>query len=242
MPRQKRVFSGDAQTTYLLAHQEPILDTKICYQQKKIELHYWSQVRKFGRTPPAPRIGAVFSLPASPTFHLRGFLASREICYRKGDQDDYWPLRVPNLSFSSKNLERPKYVIFHSQPTECIYSEVPAREDIYWFIKFPHRVLMTVGRKRIGIFQKDERTEALAARLQSWEQQNSYRIFRIRTRHPSESPEQHFRRYASAALRAMGLEWPRKRSKRRKLWPQVLEQLGLVVTAVDRRPEAQSSR
>jgi hypothetical protein len=70
--------------------------------------------------------------------------------------------------------------------------------------------------------------------LKSWEQQNRYRIFRIQTRHPSESPEQHFRRYASAALRAMDLEWPGKRSKRRKLWPHVLEQLGLVVTAIDR--------
>ena len=240
MPRQKRAFSGDAQTTYQLAHQQPLLDTKIRYLRKKIELHYWSQVRKFGCTPRAPRMEAVFSLPTSRTFHLRGFLASREIWFRRGDQDDYLPLRFPKRSFSS--LERPKYVIFHSQPTECIYSEVPAREDIYWFIKFPHRVLMTVGRKRIGIFEKDERTEALAARLQSWEQQNSYRIFRIRTRHPSESPEQHFRRYASAALRAMDLEWPGKRSKRRKLWPHVLEQLGLVVTAVDRRPEAQSSR
>ena len=29
MPRQKRVFSGDALTTYLLAHQQPILDTKV---------------------------------------------------------------------------------------------------------------------------------------------------------------------------------------------------------------------
>ena len=240
MPRQKRVFSGDALTTYLLAHQQPLLDTKIHYMWRKIELHYWSQVRKFGDPPPAPRMEAVFSLPTLRTFHLRGFMASREIWFRRGDQDDYLPLRFPKRRFSS--LERPKYVIFHSQPTECIYSEVPAREDIYWFIKFPHRVLMTVGRKRIGIFQKDERTEALAARLQSWEQQNRYRIFRIRKRHPTESPEQHFRRYASAALRAMGLEWPRKRSKRRKLWPQVLDQLGLVVTAVDRRPEAQSSR
>jgi hypothetical protein len=227
MPRQKRAFSGDAKTTYQLAHQQPILNTRVDCEWKKIKVHYWSQVHKFGPQP--PRMEAVFSLPTSPTCHLRGFLASREIYYRKGDQDNYWPLRFPKTT-----KDRPKYVIFHSQPTECIYSEVPAREDIYWFIKFPHRVLMTVGRKRIGIFRKDKRTEALAARLKSWEQQNRYRIFRIQTRHPSESPEQHFRRYASAALRAMDLEWPGKRSKRRKLWPHVLEQLGLVVTAIDR--------
>ena len=238
MPRQKRKFTGDALRTHQLADRLPIIDDWCSgWQRRNIALHYLAFSPPDS---PPPPIEVLQVLPTDRELHVRGFLESRLVRYRMGEEDSYLPLRDPAwVGFvTGFRYDRPKYTIFHSQPTKCIYSEIPAREDIYWFIKFFHRALVTVGRKRIGIFRKNrDQSDPLRESLLSWEKENSYRIFRIRKRHPTESPEQHFRRYAAAALRALGLQLPRKRSKRRKLWPQVFaQQLGLIVHVVDRQP------
>ena len=237
MPRRKREFTGDALRTYQLADRWPIYDERCGgWQRRKIARHYLAS--SLPQSPPPP-IEILQVLPTDRELHVRGFLESRLVNYRIAEEDSYLPLRDPRgFAPGGWPYDRPKNTIFHSQPTKCIYSEIPAREDIYWFIKFFHKTLVTVGRKRIGIFNKNrDQSDPLRESLLCWEQQNRYRIFRIRKRHPTESPEQHFRRYAAAALRALGLQWPRKRSKRRKLWPQVLaQQLGLIVYVVDRQP------
>ena len=242
MPRQKRVFSGDALRTYQLAERWPIYDERCGgWQSKKIPRHYLLRRILHASSWPhdPPPIESLSVLPTDRELHVRGYLESRLVRYRIAEEDSYLPLRDPRgIAPGGWPYDRPKNTIFHSQPMKCIYSEIPAREDIYWFIKFFHKTLVTVGKKRIGIFTKNrDQSDPLRESLLCWEQQNRYRIFRIRKRHPTESPEQHFRRYAAAALRALGLQWPRKRSKRRKLWPQVFaQQLGLIVHVVDRQP------
>jgi len=227
MPRKAKPPTAGALKTYMLAEQEPLIDERCGgWHVVYTGLHRGARV-----------LECLQKLPAAPEQHIRGFLASRYAHFRIGGEDEYLPLRPRQWQRNPYRVyakDAPKEVVFHSQPTGCIYSEIPAREDIYWFLKWPHRVLVTVGRKRIGVLRKDERTNRCAERLSDWERDSRARMRRIIKRHPDKSPRHHFRHYAFAALRALDLEWPGKLSKRRKFWPLVLEEFGLDVTVVQR--------
>lgn len=179
----------------------------------------------------------LLKLPCHPNLHFRGFLQNcrgtvRFRVDRTGER--YLPYLKRNVLMDQLDCE------FHSQPTRKVYSEIPAREDIYRFLKFSAKRFITVGQTRIGVFAKDDRVVETQRRLREWEEENSYQLRRFHAR-VKQSPnfagriaQETFRRYAYAALRAVGLEWPDRLNVRRRRWPECFDALGLEVSCYSR--------
>ena len=193
---------------------------------------------------PSKGVERLRRLPTDPTKHLRGFVEFRFAYYMFGGDNDPLPLRSLRSRLHSKQ-DRPKAVVFHSKPTDDVYSDIPDRIDLYLFLKHRHEQTVAVGRDTIAVLEKDERTVDLIVRLWEWEADHPYHLTRIKKRprrrklDATEVTEEmqaydDLSRYAAAALRGVGLEWPGKKSKRRKLWPDCFRDLGVVVTTHDR--------
>lgn len=164
------------------------------------------------------------------SWHLRGNLDGRRVFFRVDkDGDHYLPCRGHLKGTSQGEFMRCE---FHSQPTRSVYSDIPAREDLYRFIKHDTELYISIGKTRIGFFRKDKDTELTRQRLEDWEASHSHLISRLRKRHPNDSAQKTFRRYSYAALRGIGLKWPDKQFKRRQTWPELFKDLGVVVDVI----------
>jgi hypothetical protein len=160
-------------------------------------------------------------LPTDPNHHVRGYFENGWLNYRVGCEDDYLPFS-PCPPGRTKKLH-----FFHSQPTRSVHSEIPAREDVFRFLKFESELLLVLGRRNIGVLRRCDRTLKFSAAIRVWEAGHPHEIARILARSPEQSPQETFRRYAKVALKAIGLRWPDKNYKRRSDWPNRLEEIGI---------------
>lgn len=242
MARPKKQLTGAELRAWNLAHYPPVIHKRHRIDQakkskrdlSKNEPNHWIEWRIRGEEWDGERYEE--SVPVLKKFthsawHVRGYLDGRKAFFRVDkDGDQYLPCRGHLKGTSQGEFMRCE---FHSQPTRYLSSDIPAREDVYRFIKHDTEVFISIGKTRIGIFQKDKNTELARQRLEDWEASHSYRISRLRKSQPNDSAQETFRRYSYSALRGLGLKWPDKQSKRRQNWPELFEDLGILLKVID---------
>jgi len=147
-----------------------------------------------------------------------------------------WSERLPRQKRFHPQFKAPDWVLFHSQPTDERYSDIPDREDVYDFLRQRICRFVCVGPKCVSILEKDEETLKTIVRLSDWEHSNygKYRASRLRKTHPQDSRRETERRYKESALRRLALRWPRKPSDRLRQWPDALRAIGIVVRRLER--------
>jgi len=186
---------------------------------------------------PPPSDHAFLQLPSQPTAHVRGFFwkspNGHDFLYYRVSKDDE-PL--PRQKKFHPKLQAPEWVLFHSQPTDDRYSDIPDREDVYDFLRQRICQFVCVGRNCVSILEKDVTTLQTIVRLSHWEQSlyGKYRMSRLRKAYPRDSSRETQRRYKESALRGVGLRWPRKPSDRLRQWPDALRDIGIVVRMAER--------
>jgi hypothetical protein len=242
MARPRKKLSGAELRAWNLAHYPPVIHKRHRTDQAKKSKKYlpenapnhWIERRLGGHDWNLERYDEsvqVLKEFTHSSWHLRGYLDGRRAFFRVDrDGDNYLPCRSVLKGTSLGEFMRCE---FHSQPTRSAYSDIPAREDVYRFIKHATEVFISIGKTRIGIFQKDMNTELTRQRLEEWEASHSQLISRLRKRHPDDSAQETFRRYSYAALRGVGLKWPDKPFKKRQNWPELFEDLGILLKVID---------
>lgn len=242
MARPKKKLAGAELRAWNLAHHPPVIKRSHRVSQARKskadlsqhEPNHWIEWRIKGFDWADERFDE--SVPVLKKFthsswHLRGYLDGRRAFFRVDkDGDQYLPCRGHLKGTSQGEFMRCE---FHSQPIHSVYSDIPAREDVYRFIKHDTEVFISIGKTRIGFFQKDKNTELTQQKLEEWEANHSYLISRLRKRQPDDSAQKTFRRYSYAALRGIGLKWPDKQFKRRQTWPELFEDLGILLKVID---------
>ena len=186
---------------------------------------------------PPPSDRAFLQLPSEPAAHVRGFfwesLNGQHFLYYRMSEDNE---RLPAQNKFHPEFQAPDWVLFHSQPTDDRYSDIPDREDVYDFLRQRIRQFVCVGRNYVRILEKDKATLQTVVELSRWEQSfyGKYRASRLRKAYPHDSSRDTERRYKESALRRVGLRWPRKPSDRLRQWPDALSAIGIVVRTPER--------
>jgi len=224
-------------------HDQPELPTAL---RRQVEQFYaeseisFRVIRVAGWKKPCflpPSDQAFLQLPREPVAHVRGFFwespNGHDFLYYRVSTDDE---RLPTQKRFHPLLQPPDWVLFHSQPTDDRYSDIPDREDVYDFLRQRIRQFVCVGRNCVSILEKDQATLQTVVRLSQWEQSlyGKYRVARLRTAYPHDSSRETERRYKESALRGVGLRWPRKPSDRLRQWPDALRGMGIVVRTLER--------
>lgn len=202
-------------------------------------------------------------IPVSKTKHIWGDITRDYInwhedagylrfCKKRRQKGWYFRAAETQTGLFCKGL--PADYVFHSQPTDDFYSNIPSVEDIFFFLRYRHSAHVVVGRASCTILKKTEATLPTIIALHDWEQKpkNRYQRVRLRKRHspePGRELENELKiehRYITIALRHIGLKreetigservpnWPTKLSARRQVWISAIEQLGITVSQIPR--------
>lgn len=229
MPRPRKKLQDEK--AYHLINHKPVYGV---YLERDMDSHQQQHAGRSRLLTEPLEAGRLNELPTDPDLHTRGFLGetSAWLAYVDYGRDNYYPRMNPPSSRLT-----PDAVKFHGWPTNDPYGDIPPREDIYSFIKWPsHHIHIHIGPNKISVLTKNAVTHQLRERLKQWEKEYQYnRLTRIMTRSPDEKPAEHYRRYTYKALRDMGLQWATKRSKRRKQWAEDVRALGVCVEEVKRK-------
>ena len=188
-------------------------------------------------------------IPVSKTKHIWGNIARGHINWREGtghlrfgkrQLQQGWYFRANGIQIGISHKDMPSDYVFHSQPTDDFYSNIPSVEDIFVFLRYRHKEHVVVGRTSCTIFSKVDATLPVITRLYKWEQSNKYQRVRLQKRHPAvagheeENELEIEHRYITIALRHIGLRWPTKLSARRPVWLSAIENLGIAVSQIPR--------
>lgn len=243
MVRPKKLLTGIEDEVFNLANRPPFVDYDLLRSQQRrgrcrLEgapaglwmLHKWNKHSEVAlHRDPAAISFFMKELPRHPDWHVKGYIDPMGWChFRKCGSDAF----LPRVEQGDGNTER-IHIMFHSQPIKFVYSDVPAREDIYLFLKLNLTGLLTMGMSKAGLLLRDASTSEAARLLLDWEARHPYNISRLVKRRwnvrkkSDDSAADLFRRYTYAALRGINLKWPDKQSARRADWQTVLQSVGL---------------
>ena len=174
-------------------------------------------------------------LPTDPNLHIRGIVGEEHCWYCEVDfgRSTYYP----RIHKKPRKGSKARAVKFHSWPTTDTYGDIPPREDIYSFVKWPtHEIHIHIGPNKISLLTKNLATDKVREQLQEWEEKHQYDVLMgIRRRAPNETQEEHYRRYTNKALRVIGFDHVPKPSKRRQQWMAQVRAIGIDVEQVDRK-------
>lgn len=167
----------------------------------------WKEIR----IPPGLSADEVYRLlPSAPAFEYGGYLTKARIRYAACD-----PTRAGTL------CSRP--CTFHSHPAGLpgIEADTPSVSDVYSFLKYRHLRAVTVGKALIWVWDKTPATLETVARLAAWEAKY---LVREADRLIKKHPHGWERAYMRAALKALGVAWPRSGQKLDGAWPEMLRE------------------
>ncbi len=121
--------------------------------------------------------------------------------------------------------------------SESRYPDIPDRLDIYLLLRHQYDAIAFAGRTIAAEIRRTQETYLTILKLRDWENDRSGGRYR-RSRGQSQLERSHGRKptrteierqYANSALRAIGLEWPRKPTERHEQWVKRLSNLGLAI-------------
>lgn len=184
-----------------------------------------------GRFATTDMVWAWRPVPTDQSIHFFGYLTFVRTYFVRGDTKGVQVLRREKRETLTLSRDVPKPITFHSQPLCTYYSDIPCDEDLLRFLKFRHRRHVLIGRRYVSIFEKSGDTNQAILDLWDWEVSHPYRMSRFRKKY---SERESRKRYASSALRGIGLKWPYRIANKRREWPHILRDLGIVVEIIDR--------
>jgi hypothetical protein len=151
----------------------------------------WQQIRI---RPNLDEVAVYRLLPSARDFEYGGYLTKARIRFRKCD-------------LYSARMPMSKACTFHSHPSDSAMADLPSAADVFQFLNFRHLRAITVGSKRLWVWDKSKATMSVVKKVGAWVEGNMVtEVNRLTKTHPHAWQDP----YVKLALNNLGFHWPGK--------------------------------
>ena len=145
-------------------------------------------------------------LPGARNFEYGGYLTKSRIRFLECD-------------FNSARMPMSKACTFHSHRSDSETADLPSAADIFQFLNFRHLRAITVGSKRLWVWDKSAATLSVVKKLGAWADQNMVaEVNRLMKTHPHTWQDP----YVKLALKNLGFPWPKRLEEWEANWEKML--------------------